>query len=143
LTEKKLEVEIQVIIHATEDPQKVFDSLRQVFDVDEDDFTIQKLQGHYDNPIALVNGKIKKKKAASAVKNLVSNIPKKEIDEIVEDLENRCDGSGLYLRISKQSLVEGKIEPAADDPIKLKIYTPVYSQKDIIKTYSGILTSTI
>jgi RNA binding exosome subunit len=143
LTEKKLEVEIQVIIHATEDSQKVFDSLRQVFDVDEDDFTIQKLQGHYDNPIALVNGKIKKKKAASAVKNLVSNIPKKEIDEIVEDLENRCDGSGLYLRISKQSLVEGKVEPAADDPIKLKIYTPVYSQKDIIKTYSGILTSTI
>jgi RNA binding exosome subunit len=143
LTEKKLEVEIQIIVHATEDPQKIFDSLKKSFDVDEDDFTIQKLQGHYDNPIALVNGKIKKKKAASLVKNLVSSIPKKEIDEIIEDLENRCDGSGLYMRISKQSLVEGKIEPAADDPIKLKIYTPVYSQKDIIKTYSEILTNTI
>lgn len=143
MTEKKLEVEIQVIIHATEDSQKIFDSLKQIFDVDEDDFAIQKLQGHYDNPIVLVNGKIKKKKAANAVKNLVSSIPKKEIDEIVEDLENRCDSSGLYLRISKQSLVEGKIEAAADDPIKLKIYTPVYSQKDIIRTYSGILTNTI
>ncbi len=143
MTEKKLEVEIQVIIHATEDSQKIFDSFKQSFDVDEDDFTIQKLQGHYDNPIALVNGKIKKKKATSLVKNLISSIPKKEIDEIIEDLENRCDGSGLYMRISKQSLVEGKIEPAADDPIKLKIYTPVYSQKDIIKTYSEILTSTI
>lgn len=143
MTEKKLEVEIQVIIHSTEDPQKIFDSLKQVFGVDEDDFTIQKLQGHYENPIALVNGKIKKKKATNAVKNLVSSIPKKEIDEIIEDLENHCDSSGLYLRISKQSLVEGKIEPAVDDPIKLKIYTPVYSQKDIIKTYSEILTSTI
>jgi len=143
LAEKKLEVEIQVIIHATEDSQKIFDSFKQIFDVDEDDFTIQKLQGHYDNPIALVNGKIKKKKAANLVKSLVSSIPKKEIDEIIEDLENRCDGSGLYMRISKQSLVEGKIEAAADDPIKLKIYTPVYSQKDIIRTYSEILTSTI
>jgi RNA-binding protein len=143
LAEKKLEVEIQVIIHATEDSQKIFDSFKQIFGVDEDDFTTQKLQGHYDNPIVLVNGKIKKKKAASFVKNLISNITKKDINEIVEDLENRCDGSGLYMRISKQSLVEGKIEPAADDPIKLRIYTPVYSQKDILKTYSEILTSTI
>jgi len=142
LTEKKLEVEIQVIIHATEDSQKIFDSFKQVFDVDEDDFTTQKLQGHYDNPIALVNGKIKKKKAVSFVKNLISNIPKKDIDEMVDDLENRCDGSGLYMRISKQSLVEGKVEPALDDPIKLKIYTPIYSQKDILRTYSEILTST-
>jgi RNA binding exosome subunit len=143
LTEKKLEVEIQVIIHATEDPQKIFDSFKQTFDVDQDDFSTQNLKGHYDNPISLVNGKIKKKKATSFLKNLISNISKSQIDEIVEDLENRCDGSGLYMRISKQSLVEGKIEPAADDPIKLRIYTPVYSQKDIIKTYSEILTSTI
>jgi len=143
LTEKKLEVEIQVIIHATEDSQKIFDSFKQAFDVEQEDLSIQNLQGHYDNPIALVNGKIKKKKAANFVKNLISNIPKRDIDEIIEDLENRCDGSGLYMRISKQSLVEGKIEPAADDPIKLRIYTPIYSQKDIIRTYSEILTSTI
>ena len=140
--EKKLEVEIQVIIHATEDSQKIFDSFK-VFDLEQDDFTIQNLQGHYDNPIALVHGKIKKKKAVGFVKKLVAGIPKKAIDEIIEDLENRCDSSGLYLRISKQSLVEEKIEAAADDPVKLKIYTPVYSQKDIIKTYSEILTSTI
>jgi RNA binding exosome subunit len=141
--EKKLEVEIQVIIHATEDSQKIFDSFKNTFDLEQDDFTIQNLQGHYENPISLVHGKIKKKKAASFVKKLVSSIPKKSIDEIMEDLENRCDSSGLYMRISKQSLVEDKVEAAADDPIKLKIYTPVYSQKDIIKTYSGILTSTI
>lgn len=141
--EKKLEVEIQVIIHATEDPQKVFDSFKEIFEIDKDDFNVQNLQGHYDNPITLVNGKIKKKKATSFVRHLISSIPKKDIDEIVEDLENRCDGSGLYMRISKQSLVQGRIEPAEDDPIKLRIYTPVYSQKDIIKTYSEILTNTI
>ncbi|MFM8659153.1 MAG: RNA-binding domain-containing protein [Candidatus Nitrosotenuis sp.] len=141
--EKKLEVEIQVIIHATEDSQKIFDSFKEIFDLEQDDFTIQNLQGHYDNPLALVHGKIKKKKASSFVKKLVASIPKKDIDEIVEDLENRCDSSGLYMRISKQSMMQEKIEPAADDPIKLKIYTPIYSQKDIIRTYFEILTSTI
>ena len=71
MTEKKLEVEIQVIIHATEDPQKIFDSFTQVFNLEKDDFSVQKLQGHYDNPIVLLNGKIKKKKATIFVKNLI------------------------------------------------------------------------
>ena len=61
--EKRLEVEIQVIIHATEDSQKLFDAFAEIFDLNQDDFTMQNLQGHYDNPIILVHGKIKKKKA--------------------------------------------------------------------------------
>ena len=130
-------------IHATEDAQKIFDSFTEMFDLEKDDFTIQNLQGHYENPIALIHGKIKKKKATHFVKTMISNIPKKEITEIIDDLENRCDGSGLYMRISKQSLIQGKVEPADQDPIKLKIYTPIYTQKDLIKTYSEILTSTI
>ena len=141
--EKRLEVEIQVIIHATEDPKKIFESFHEVFELDEGDFTIQNLQGHYENPIVLVHGKIKKKKASSFVKKLIASIPKKNIDELVDDLENRCDGSGMYMRISKQSLVQGKVEPAEDDPVKLKIYTPIYTQKDLLKTYSEILTKTV
>ena len=62
--EKRLEVEIQVIIHATEDSQKLFDAFAEIFDLSQDDFTMQNLQGHYDNPIILVHGKIKKKKAS-------------------------------------------------------------------------------
>ena len=141
--EKRLEVDIQVIIHATEDPKKIFDSFKEVFDLDQEEFTIQNLQGHYENPISLVQGKIKKKKAASFVKTLVSNIPKNEIDEIIEDLENRCDGSALHLRISKQSLAQEKIKLSEQDPVKLKIYTPIYKQKDLVKTFTEILTSTI
>lgn len=141
--EKRLEVEIQVIIHATEDSQKIFDAFAETFDLSQEDFTMQNLQGHYDNPIVLVHGKIKKKKATHFVRAMLSQIPKNEIDEIIEDLGNRCDGSGLYMRISKQSLVQGKVEPANEDPIKLKIYTPIYTQRDLIKTYSELLTSTI
>ena len=141
--EKRLEVEIQVIIHATEDSQKILGAFAEIFALNQDDFTMQNLQGHYDNPITLVHGKIKKKKATHFVRTMLSQIPKKEIGEIIEDLENRCDGSGLYMRISKQSLVQGKVEPANEDPIKLKIYTPIYTQKDLIKTYSELLTSTI
>lgn len=137
---QRLEVDIQVIVHATEDLQKILDSFKKVFDVDDEDFSVQNLQGHFDNPIILLSCKLKKKKASSFVKTLVSSIPKQDLGVIVEDLQNRLDDSSLHLRISKQSLVLGKIKLGDTDPVKLRIYTPVYTQKDLIKTYSEILT---
>jgi RNA binding exosome subunit len=141
--ERKLEVDIQVIVHATEDPEKVFSAFKEVFGVDRDEFSVQNLIGHYENPIVLLSCKLKKKTAKSFVKTLVSEIPKEDLGLIEEDLENRCDESALHLRISKQSLVLGKITLADEDPIKLRIYTPIYTQKDLIKTYSEILSGTI
>lgn len=141
--EKRLEVDIQVIVHATEDLEKIFLAFKETFDVDKEEFSVQNVHGHYENPITLLFCKLKKKKSTDFVKTLVSSIPKDEIDMIIEDLENRCDGSALYLRISKQSLVQGGVRLADQDPIKLKIYTPIYTQKDLIKTYSEILKNTI
>jgi hypothetical protein len=136
---QRLEVDIQVIVHATEDLQKILDSFKKVFDVDEEDFSMQNLQGHFENPIILLSCKLKKKKASSFVKTLVSAIPKDELEIIVADLQDRLDDSALHLRISKQSLVLGKIKLGNADPVKLRIYTPVYTQKNLINTYSEIL----
>lgn len=137
--EKRLEVDIQVIVHATEDPSKVFDAFKQIFDVDREEFSAKTVRGHFENPITMLYCKLKKKKSKNFVKALVLGIPKEELGLIIEDLQNRCDESALHLRISKQSLIRGKIALGEGDPIKLKIYTPVYTQKDLIKTYSEIL----
>jgi len=141
--ERKLEVDIQVIVHATEDLEKIFSAFKDVFGVDKEEFSVQNLTGHYDNPIVLLSCKLKKKIAKSFVKTLVSKTPKEDLGIIAEDLENRCDESALHLRISKQALVRGQISLADEDPIKLRIYTPIYTQKDLIKTYSEILNGTI
>jgi hypothetical protein len=141
--ERKLEVDIQVIIHATEDMEKIFSAFKKVFGVDSDEFSVQNLQGHYENPISLVLCKLKKKAAEGFVKRLVSGFPKDDIAMVLGDLENRCDDSALHLRISKQGLVKGEISLANEDPVKLKIYTPIYTQKDLLKTYSEILNGTI
>lgn len=141
--EKRLEVDIQVIVHATEDLQKIFDAFNETFGVAEEDFTVQTLEGHFENPIMLLRAKLKKKKAKSFVVALTSSIPKAEIDSIVDDLENRCDDSALFLRISKQSLVQNKVALSDNDPVRLRIFSPIYSQRDVVKTYSEILNGTI
>lgn len=141
--EKRLEVDIQVIVHATEDLQRILGSFKEMFGVDEEDFAVQNLQGHFENPIAFLQCKLKKRKARNFVSALTENISDDERQEIIDDLENRCDQSALFLRISKQGLVQKRVYLADQDPVKLKIYTPIYTQKDLIKTYSEIMQGTV
>ena len=138
--EKRLEVDIQLIVHATEDQDRIFASFKETFDVDKEDFDIQNLTGHFENPIMLLHAKIKKKKAQYFVKKLVASIPREQIDTIIEDLENRYDDSTLYLRISKQSLITGHIVLSDKEPVKIKIFTPIYKQADIEATFTRLLT---
>ncbi len=141
--EKRLEVDIQVIVHATEDLQRILGSFKEMFGVDEEDFAVQNLQGHFENPILFLQCKLKKKKARNFVSALTEGISDEERQEIIDDLENRCDQSALFLRISKQGLVQKRVYLADQDPVKLKIYTPIYTQRDLIKTYSDIMQGTV
>ena len=137
--EKRLEVDIQVIVHATEDIQKIFGAFKNVFDVDKEEFSENTVAGHFENPITILSCKLKKKMSQGFVKALISKIPKDELELIIEDLQNRCDGSALHIRISKQSLVRGLVRLGDTDPVKLRIYTPVYIERDLLNTYSEIL----
>lgn len=137
--EKRLEVEIQVIVHATEDLEKIFAAFKETFDIDKEEFSMQNLTGHFENPIILLHSKIKKKKAQFFVKKLVSSMPREQIDTVIEDLENHYDDSTLYLRISKQSLVRGEISLSDKEPIKVKIFTPIYKRADFAQTFTTLL----
>lgn len=138
--EKRLEVDIQVIIHATEDLEKIFAAFKETFDMGKEEFSKQDLTGHFENPIILLHSKIKKKKAQFFVKKLVTLMPREQISTIIEDLENRYDDSTLYLRISKQSLVKGQISLSDKEPVKIKIFTPIYKQADTEETFTALLT---
>ena len=135
----KLEVTIEIIIHATEDIKKILESFESVLGIKQEEFSSQSLTGHFENPILLVKAIIKKNNAANFVQTLISKISKSQIDEVVEDIENRIQNSSLYLRIEKQELIKGNIVLYEKDSIKVKIYTPVYRKKDIVKTYTKLL----
>lgn len=137
--EKRLEVDIQLIVHATEDLEKILATFKETFDIDREDFDMQNLTGHFENPIIMLHAKIKKKKAQFFVKKLVASIPREQIDTIIEDLENRYEDSTLYLRIGKQSLVKGEIVLSDKEPVKIKIFTPIYKQADIEETFTRLL----
>ena len=135
----KLQISIDVIIHATEDISKIIMSFEKLFNLSKDEFTVQHTTGHYENPIILMSSKMEKNQAREFLKKLVNIVSKNQLDEIIENLENRIENSTLHLRLNKQELVKGKIDFKEKDPIKLKISTPVYNKKETQKIFSEIL----
>ena len=135
----KIEITIDVIIHATEDIKKFYDAFENIFNIDAGQFSIQSLSGHFDNPITMLNLKLRKKDANNFLEKFLEKLPKEDIDEIIDDLDELISSSGLHLRLDKQEFVQGRLSIKEKNAIKIRIYTPVYNKKEIIKSYLTIL----
>ncbi len=137
---EKLEITIEVIVHATEDVEKILKAFLEQFNISEDEFSRQNLTGHFENPITLLRAKIKKNDARNFLRRLLSKILEDQISEIIEGIENHIQDSTLYLRFGKQDLIKGKMIVQEKDAVKFKIFTPIYKKNDIVKNYVKLLT---
>jgi RNA binding exosome subunit len=133
----KIEVTIGVIVHATEDISKIFQSF-ELLNLKEDDFTIEEILGHFENPIIMLNTKIIKKQAQNFMKKLLELLSSEQINKLIEEIEERTTDSKFHMRLDKQELIKGNIIISEKDTIKMKIHTPIYNKKDTIKSFTEI-----
>jgi RNA-binding protein len=133
-----LEITIDVIVHATEDITKIFQSFSEFLNIKEDEFTINETTGHFDNPITILNVKIIKKQAQNFINKLLELLPNEQINELVEEIEERTVDSRFHMRLDKQELINGKLRVKEKDTIKIKIHTPIYNKKDTVKIFTEI-----
>ena len=134
----KLEVTIDVIIHATEDISRFLKSFEDIFELKEEDFTINHTTGHFENPITILNAKIEKNQAQRFVEKLVKSLSNDQIKELVEDIEERTVDSRFHIRLDKQEFIKRNLMLKEKDAIKVKIHTPIYNKKDTVKIFSKI-----
>jgi hypothetical protein len=134
----KIEVTIDVIVHATEDISKIFQSFEDVLEIKEEDFTIEEVNGHYENPIIMLNVNLVKKQAQNFMKKLLELLPSEQVNELIEEIEERTVNSRFHMRLDKQELIKGNLVVREKETIKLKIHTPVYNKKDTVKTFTEI-----
>ena len=134
----KLEVTIDVIIHATEDISKFLKSFEEIFELKEGDFTVNQTTGHFENPIIVLNAKIEKKQAQKFVEKLVESLSNDQTKELVEEIEERTVDSRFHIRLDKQEFIKGNLMFKEKDAIKVKIHTPIYNKKDTVKIFSKI-----
>ncbi len=134
----KIEVTIDVIVHATEDISKIFQSFEELLNLKKENFTIHETLGHFENPIIMLNAKIVKKQAQSFIKKLFGLLSIEQINELIEEIEERTVDSRFHMRLDKQELIKGILRVKEKDTIKLKIHTPIYNKKDTVKSFTEI-----
>ena len=135
----QLEVKINLILHATEDENKVLEKLEENFGVEQKDFQIEQIPGHFNNPILLISLQLKRNPAQNFVSLFFSKMKKDEFQEIFDDVEYFVTSSGLSLRISKQKLISGILALSKEDTIKINISTPVYVKNETKKIYQELM----
>jgi len=135
----QLEIKINLILHATENKNKVLEKLVDVFHIEQKNFQIEEIPGHFNNPILLISSKLKKKSAENFVKVFFSKIKKTDYQEIFDNVEDYVISSGLNLRISKQKLISEVLTISKEDSIKININTPVYVKNETKKIYQELM----
>ena len=135
----QLEVKINLILHATEDENKVLEELEKNFGIEQKEFQIEQIPGHFNNPILLISSKLKKKPAHNFISLFFTTIEKDEFNEIFENVEDFVTSSGLNLRISKQRLISEILTLSKEDSIKINISTPVYVKNETKKIYQELM----
>jgi hypothetical protein len=123
---RALSAEISVIAHATEDVAKVSHALKNIFPDSVSDkikLTTQHLEGHHGNPIKILKTSLTKRKMIDPFLNhLLKNLDRKDLSEVVEDLDAQMDDEGnLYIRLDKQAAYMGELRTRQEDPIRIKV----------------------
>jgi len=134
----KIEITINVIVHATEDILKIFQSFEEVLELKEEEFTVNETIGHYENPIVILNAKIVKKQAQNFIRKLNELLPTEQINKLIAEVEERTVDSRFHMRIDKQELMNGNLRIKDNETIQIKIHTPIYNKKDTVKTFTEI-----
>ena len=85
----KIEIGVSVIVHATEDISKIFQSFEDVLNLKKEDFMVSCTTGHFDNPITTLNAKINKKRTPDFMRNLLKRLSSEQISQLVSEIEER------------------------------------------------------
>ena len=138
---RKINLKIEVIVHATEDYQKIYDSLCDIFEIEPGEITKKEFLGHFGNPILMLHIQMKNKRAEGLIKKLISTISRDDVKDLLAGMDERISDSTLYLRFSKQNFVKKTLTFQEKDPVRIMIFTPVYIKKNVVKTYKKLLES--
>ena len=137
----KINLKIEIIVHATEDYQKISDSLCDIFEIESSEITKKEFLGHFGNPILMLHIQMKNKRAGELIKKLISTISRDDVEDLLAGIDERISDSTLYLRFSKQNFVKKTLTFQEKDPVRIMIFTPVYIKKNVVKTYKKLLES--
>jgi len=116
--------EIELVIHATEDRQKVLSVIEGIIGIKPEEFAVSNIKGHFGNEITLLKANINGKQATELAYKIARMMSDVDRMHMHDNFDLYTDGkNSLYIRISKQNLFERKIVLSQTDSLKIKLRT--------------------
>lgn len=120
--------ELNLVLHATEDSDKVLRAIQDVLKVASDRFSSSYSEGHYKNRILLLRAILSSQEAAelaSRIVSLLSSVDRKQLSRFIHEYSD--EKGKLYLRLDKQRLCQGMVSLSETDALRIR-FKPVKRQ---------------
>jgi len=119
-------LEVELIVHATEDPEKALAAIMNVLPGEARErvkLKSKELKGHHGNPIRLLRARVRDRALAAAIfRHVLSRLPGPDRERLLRwELKRRVSGGSLYLRLDKQWAFLGQVRLCQADPIWMKV----------------------
>ncbi|MEO9295268.1 MAG: RNA-binding domain-containing protein [Nitrososphaera sp.] len=136
--------EVNLVLHATEDQQKVLGAVENSLAVPASDFAGEPSEGHFGNKITLAKAMLSSGGANDLATRILSALNSSDRQQLVDRMEEYMDEKGnLYIRLDKQRICQGKVSLSETDAVRIK-FKPVrrYNKPSgSMDTYRGLLSS--
>ena len=135
--------QISVIVHATENQDKILQSINNVLSISPDRFSSNTSEGHWGNKILILSAVITSAEANSLVSKILSGLNKNDRHTLSDFFDNYIDEKGnLYIRLDKQRICQGRSSLSDNDSVRIRL-RPVrkYKPTRILESYRRLLTS--
>jgi len=135
--------EVNLLLHATEDGSKVFQSMQDALSINSERFSSTPSEGHYKNKILLLRATLPSREAEDLAMRVMSLLNSADKERLSSSLQEYSDEKGnLYLRLDKQRLCQGKVSLSETDSIRIR-FKPIrrYKRAGNLQSYRGLLSS--
>jgi RNA binding exosome subunit len=133
---------ISVVIHVTEDKDKVISKIVKVLSINSARFQEFNTRGHWGNQIILLNLSLGQTLAGKILKTIYTSLGNNKKTAFLSSLEQSIDEKyNLHVRIDKQSICREEISLSDQDSIKIKFRPSKFRQSNKSETYRELLSS--
>lgn len=135
--------EINLVLHATEDEDRVLKAIEDVLLVQSKRFSSSHLEGHFKNRIVLQKAILSSHEAGSLAKRVISLLNSADREHLSRSIHEYSDEKGnLYIRLDKQRMCHARVSLSEIDAIKIR-FKPVkrYKPSSAFQGYGSLFDS--
>ncbi|MDQ3835385.1 MAG: hypothetical protein M3270_00415 [Thermoproteota archaeon] len=137
--------EINLVLHATEDENRVLRAIEDILLVPTKRFMRSSSEGHYKNKIILLKAILSSHEAASLAKRMISLLNSSDREHLSRLADEYSDEKGnLYIRLDKQRMCQGRLSLSETDAIRVR-FKPVrrFKPSDTVESYANLFHSSL